>query len=156
MSEHLKLAKECFHQFKWSQDAQKPTPGNMSWGNGSKCWKCVWGKGLCLPLALCPCCCPHLHALWRHWVLPALSASQAFAPQPLTTCNSEIPFNTFSVRGQVTRGSRGGWGCAYCLVSYKSFARNSEKSPILHDCGGWQIPGWHCTTVLVRMGLGHA
>ena len=37
----------------------------------------------------------------------------------------------------------------------KSLTWNTENSPRIYDCGGWQILGWYCTTVLVRIEFGH-
>lgn len=58
---------------------------------------------------------------------------------------------SISVRGQVTQRAWGWVG----LVSSKSFTRNTENSPRTHECGGWQILVWYCTTVSVRIGFGH-
>ena len=80
------------------------------------------GKGACLPFALCPCCC----------LLPAPCSATSLgpsplllrplpAPQPLTTCSSEIPFIPFRVRGQGTLGGPGVGGSvltAWYLINH--------------------------------------
>lgn len=112
----------------------------------------IWEKGACLPSALSPCCGPHLPALPGPWFLPVVSAS-AWTFVGTTTWNFGISFLHISFRGQGLGEQKGGWECADCLQSCKSFTRNIENSPITHGCGGWQIPGWCCAAESV-VGLG--